>query len=120
MMTTGKTATILLAAMGANFAAGAALASSDDAWKQFSAEVEAKCRATVAAQLPQARIVVDPTGSEHYGLALLSGIPKDGKMQASFLCVYDKQAKTAEIGSEIGAERLKVTIPGKAKATKAP
>jgi hypothetical protein len=116
---TGKTAATIAAFTATAFLAGSALASSDDAWKQFSADVEAKCKAAVVDQLPHPRIVVDPTGSEHYGLALLIGIPKGGKTQASFLCVYDKQAKTAEIGSEIGADKMKVLLPGKANPGKA-
>lgn len=117
-MTMIKSAAMLSAIAMAMLATGSAHASSDDAWKQFSADVEAKCLKAVTGQLPQARIVVDPTGSEHYGLAILTGIPKGGKAQASFLCVYDKQKKTAEIGSEIGSDRLKATIPGKAKSVK--
>jgi hypothetical protein len=113
---TVKTAAILTLFMATTSLADASFASSDDAWKQFSADVETKCKAALADQLPRPRVVVDPTGSEHYGLALLTGVPKGGKTPASFLCVYDKQKKTAEAGSEIGADRLKVTIPAKAKA----
>jgi hypothetical protein len=118
MMT--KTTATIAAFVATTCLASGAFASSDDAWKQFSADVEAKCRAAVADQLPRPRIVVDPTGSTHYGLALLTGIPKGGKTAAAFLCVYDKQTKAAEIGSEIGADTLKVQIPGKGKAGKTP
>jgi hypothetical protein len=54
------------------FLVTAAHASSDEAWKQLAADVEAKCRkAAVAIEKPKA--VVDPFGTLHYGLALMTG-----------------------------------------------
>ena len=90
-----------------------ARASSDDAWKQFAADVKSKCTAALAGQLVKPKLVVDPTGSEHFGLAIATGEIKGAKSQrASFVCVYDKVTKMAEIGSELGSDTLKVTIPG--------
>lgn len=88
--------------------AGAARASSDEAWQQLAADVEAKCmKAAVAIEKPVA--TVDPFGSSHYGLALLTGKPKGAKELVAQICVYDKQKKTVEIGSELDAGKLGLT-----------
>ncbi|MFB2550962.1 hypothetical protein [Ensifer soli] len=83
-----------------------ARASSDDAWAAFRADVSKACIAAVGDQLYDPTAVVDPTGSEHYGLALVSGTPKGASGTVSHICVYDKQTKAAEVGSEIPAEEL--------------
>ncbi|MBB2694130.1 UNVERIFIED_ORG: hypothetical protein GGI63_005046 [Rhizobium esperanzae] len=87
------------------FLVPAAHASSDEAWKQLAADVEAKCRkAAVAIEKPKA--VVDPFGTLHYGLALMTGKPKGAKGLIVQICVYDKQEKSVEIGSAMDAEKL--------------
>ncbi|TVZ64768.1 hypothetical protein BCL32_5035 [Rhizobium mongolense USDA 1844] len=86
--------------------AGRALASSDEAWKEFAADVEAKCRQAAAASIADARAVVDPIGSAHYGLALVTGRPKGANGFVTHICVYDKQSKGAEIGSELDTQTL--------------
>ncbi|RFB96988.1 hypothetical protein B5K11_05865 [Rhizobium leguminosarum bv. trifolii] len=84
---------------------GPAHASSDDAWKQLAADVEAKCKtAAVAIENPAAS--VDPFGTSHYGLALVTGKPKGAKGLVAQICVYDKQKKTVEIGSELDPKKL--------------
>ncbi|MDO3432547.1 hypothetical protein QWJ46_07600 [Rhizobium sp. CBN3] len=86
----------------------AAHASSDEAWKQLAADVEAKCRkAAVAIEKPKA--AVDPFGTSHYGLALVTGKPKGAKGLVVQICVYDKQEKSVEIGSEMDANELGFT-----------
>ncbi|MBY3385792.1 MULTISPECIES: hypothetical protein [Rhizobium] len=88
--------------------AGAAHASSDEAWKQLAADVEAKCKkAAVTIEKPSA--TVDPFGSSHYGLALVTGKPKGAKGLIAQICVYDKQKKAVEIGSELDAKTLGLT-----------
>lgn len=86
--------------------AGAAQASSDDAWKQFAADVEAGCKKAAEAMIEKPRAVVDPFGSEHYGLALVTGKPKGAKGRITHICVYDKQKKTVELGSELETGKL--------------
>ncbi len=86
--------------------AGGAQASSDEAWKEFAADVEAKCRQAAAASIADARAVVDPFGSEHYGLALVTGRPKGANGFVTHICVYDKQSKAVEIGSELDTPTL--------------
>jgi len=65
-------------------------ASSPDAWAAFRADVSAKCLAA-APDMKSPRVVVHPVGSEHYGVAvLIAGGDKR-------ICIYDKQAKRAEL-----------------------
>jgi hypothetical protein len=93
-------------------ATGSASASSEEAWKQFANDVKAKCTAAVGDQIAHPRIVVDPTGSEHYGLALVSGTAKGAKAAVTFICVYNKQQHKAEIGSELGADQVLIAPAG--------
>ncbi|EJZ20663.1 hypothetical protein NE852_06170 [Rhizobium sp. Pop5] len=88
--------------------AGAAHASSDMAWQQFAADVEAKCR-KAAVTIEQPVVTVDPFGTSHYGLALLTGKPKGAKGLVTQICVYDKQKKIVEIGSELDGKKLGLT-----------
>lgn len=73
----------------------AATASSGDAWAEFAAEVEASCRAASIDIIADPTIVVDPFGSENYGLAIVSG------ETASLVCVFDKHSRSVEIGGEL-------------------
>ncbi|AHG44551.1 hypothetical protein RLEG12_15555 [Rhizobium leguminosarum bv. trifolii CB782] len=95
----------LLAIAALPFFSTAAYASSDEAWKELAADVEAKCKkAAVAIEAPAA--TVDPFGSAHYALALVTGRPKGAKGLVAQICVYDKQKKSVEIGSELDAKKL--------------
>ncbi|GGD11072.1 hypothetical protein GCM10011335_12510 [Aureimonas glaciei] len=92
-----------------------ASAASPDAWNSFRKDVEAACRTAAAARMPEPQVVVDPFGSESYGLAFLRGLsPEDGATQ-SLVCIYDKKARTAEIG---GTMALETAVP--ALAAEAP
>ncbi|MBB5663058.1 hypothetical protein GGE68_001234 [Rhizobium leguminosarum] len=100
----------LLAMAALPLLSGTVHASSDDAWKQLAADVEAKCKkAAVTLERPAAS--VDPFGTSHYGLALVTGKPKGAKGLVAQICVYDKQKKTVEIGSELDAKQLGLTPP---------
>jgi hypothetical protein len=96
----------LFAALLLMMTAGSAAASSEEAWKEFAADVEAKCRQAAAASIADARAVVDPFGSAHYGLALVTGRPKGANGFVTHICVYDKQSKAAEIGSELDTQEI--------------
>lgn len=98
----------LLAA--ASLAAGAAHASSGDAWEEFRADVSAKCIAA-AESLEDASAIVDPFGTESYGLALVSGKPKGGEGSVTQICVYDKHTKAVELGGEIRAQVIPASAP---------
>jgi len=84
--------------------AASVLASSDDAWQQFRADVEAACLEAAAAMFEAPKANVDPFGSEHYGLALVTGRAKGADAEIASICVYDKQTKAAEIGGELPLE----------------
>ena len=77
-----------------------AFAASDDAWAEFAAEVEQSCLQATSGMLENAQAIVDPYGSESYGLAIVSG--EVGKGQAAaIVCVFDKQTKAVQIGGEL-------------------
>jgi len=83
-----------------------ASASSDGAWAEFAAAVDKACVKAASGQIEKGRTVVDPYGSEKYGLAIVtgrpSGVPKNKKLaDISVICVYDKKTKAAEVGGEI-------------------
>lgn len=103
-----RTGIRLLAFIGFALTAGLAQASSDDAWVEFRKDVEAKCKMAASGFVESANAVVDPFGSEHYGLALVTGKPKGADGAVTHICVYDKQKKTAEIGSELETKKLKL------------
>lgn len=96
----------LLPALFLSLAAGAASASSDDAWRDFADDVAAKCKEAANASIEDARAVVDPYGSEHFGLALVTGRPKGANGFVTHICVYNKQSKAAEIGTELKTDEL--------------
>jgi len=103
MSSQSKIAALLCAA---SLLPGLALASSDEAWNEMRADVSAKCLAAVADNIDSPKAVVDPFGSERFGLALVSGKPKGADGTVSIICVYDKQTKAVEIGSELTDEML--------------
>lgn len=88
-----------------------AFASSDSAWADFAKDVSAKCLKAVEGRLEKPSIVVDPFGTESHGVALLNGKAAGADATVSYFCVYDKQDKTVQIGSELPADTLGVTIP---------
>lgn len=98
----------------AAFAASSAAASSGDAWETFRAEVSKKCLAA-ATSLQKPSVVVDPFGSQSFGLALVIGTPKGSKVAVTHICVFDKQKKTVELGGELAPDAVKVGVPAKKK-----
>lgn len=83
--------------------AGPALAASTDAWAEFASEVEQSCLAATSDILSESAAIVDPYGSESYGLAIVSGEAAPG-VRRSIICVFDKQTRTVEIGGELEME----------------
>jgi hypothetical protein len=80
--------------------ASPAFASSDDAWAEFAAKVEQGCVTATNGMLENAKAVVDPFGSESYGLAIVTGTVATGK-PAAIICVFDKQTEAVQIGGEL-------------------
>lgn len=92
-----------------------AAASSDDAWKEFVADVQTACLSASKDMIEDAKAVVDPVGSENYGLAILTGKARGADATISHICVYDKKTKAVELGSGLAGDTLKVEIPGSTK-----
>ncbi|WP_188052302.1 hypothetical protein [Aureimonas fodinaquatilis] len=76
-------------------------AAAPEAWEQFRQDVQSACLAAGQQQLQDPAIVVDPFGSEKYGLALLTGVEQQGTELRSIICVYDKAAKSVELGNPL-------------------
>ncbi|WP_223191304.1 hypothetical protein [Paracoccus thiocyanatus] len=87
--------TMRLAALMLILSASPALASSETAWQQFRQDVETACTALAPTE-GQTAIEVNPFGSESYGAALLITTLADGAADR-YVCIYDKQAGTAEL-----------------------
>ncbi|NBB49090.1 hypothetical protein GVN24_12470 [Rhizobium sp. CRIBSB] len=87
------------------------LASSDDAWDDFAKDVAAKCTALADGRIEQPKVVVDPFGTESYGVAILTGKAVGADATVSSICVYDKKSQTAEIGGELPADQITISIP---------
>lgn len=85
---------VLLAPAGAG-------ASSDDAWTELRGKVEAACLKAATGHFTRAAALVDPFGSESFGLALLRGPAKGGGATIQMICVYDKRTGKVELGSEL-------------------
>jgi hypothetical protein len=96
-----RTLTVLTIAAAAVMGSPGAHASSDDAWAAFRADVETACLKAAEPLFASATARVDPFGSQSYGLALVTGKAKGADSEATAICVYDKQAKTVEIGGEL-------------------
>ncbi|MDT1061763.1 hypothetical protein RM190_07825 [Paracoccus sp. CPCC 101403] len=79
----------------ATLAATPALASSEEAWTEFRAEVEKACTALAPTE-GETAMEVNPFGSESYGAALLITTLADGGADR-YVCIYDKQTKKAEL-----------------------
>lgn len=88
-----------------------ASASSADAWDDFAKDVAAKCTTLAEGRIEKPQVVVDPFGTESYGVAILTGKAFGAEAVVSSICVYDKKAKTAEIGGELTSDMVTVTVP---------
>jgi hypothetical protein len=85
-------------------------ASSDDAWDDFAKDVTAKCTALADGRIEQPKVVVDPFGTESYGVAILTGKAVGADAIVSSICVYDKKSQAAEIGGELPADQVTISI----------
>lgn len=80
-----------------------ALSSSDEAWEEFRVAVETECGKLVEApEAAKTEIEVNPFGSETYGAALVTVTLADETTER-MICIYDKQAKTAELTAPFDA-----------------
>lgn len=76
-------------------------AATEEEWQAFRANVAEACTAAAEGLFETIEILVDPFGSQHYGLALIRGKARGADAQIAAMCVYDKETGTAEIGSEL-------------------
>ncbi|WEF22911.1 hypothetical protein [Paracoccus sp. S3-43] len=75
---------------------GMASASSEDAWRDFRADVETACLAlTDAPDTPSVTVEVNPFGSESYGAAVLTVTQDTGTDR--MICIFNKQTRATEI-----------------------
>ncbi len=82
-------------------ASSPAMAADEDSWEQFRIDVEAACLAAAEPLFETAEAIVDPFGSQSYGLALIRGKARGADVTIMAICAYDKQTKVAEIGGEL-------------------
>lgn len=87
-------------------------ASSDDAWGAFQKDVSKACITAAKGLIDNGKAVVDPFGSQSYGLAVVTGKAHGAKVTISTICAYDKKTKKAEVGGEISSDQL-VAKPAK-------
>ena len=91
---------LLVPAVALPFAVIAALpafSSSEDAWAEFRTAVETECGKLVEApEGTTTEIEVNPLGSERFGAAIVTVTLAD-ETADRMVCIYDKQAKTAEL-----------------------
>lgn len=93
----------LVAAITAG-AACTTMASSEQAWQTFRADVQDACRAAAeGAGFQVETVTVDPFGSQHYGLARLIG-HENGQDRQQLLCAYDKHSRQAEVGTPMALD----------------
>lgn len=71
-----------------------ALASSDDAWAEFRANVKTACEA-LAPKDGTILVEVNPLGSDSYGAAIVYQQTDAGLDR--YICIYDKQSQKAEL-----------------------
>lgn len=74
--------------------ASPALASSEEAWQAFRADVLTKCHALVP-QADRATIEGNPFGSDRFGAAIVTTRVAEGTER--LVCIYDKRDQTAEL-----------------------
>ncbi|CDN53109.1 Hypothetical protein RG1141_CH07490 [Neorhizobium galegae bv. officinalis bv. officinalis str. HAMBI 1141] len=83
-------------------------AASDDAWSNFRSEVAKACVTAAKGLIENGKALVDPFGSQSYGLAIVSGKAVGANVAISTICAFDKKTRKAEIGGQISADKLTV------------
>jgi hypothetical protein len=77
------------------------LASSEDAWKEFRANVQKGCETAVGDRLVKPTYTVDPFGTDSYGVAIARGPSKYDKAPHVIVCVFDKKTLKTEATEEL-------------------
>ncbi len=76
--------------------ATSAAASTGAAWDAFRQDVRAACR-SLAPQEAAVTVEVNPYGSEHYGVAIVTVDTESGTDR--MICIYDKASHAAELSA---------------------
>ena len=79
------------------FAAESVLASSDDAWEEFRQDISTKMERAIAGTFASHELVIEPSGSESYGLAIASGVSAGNKQPLTVFGIYTKKTMKLEI-----------------------
>ena len=85
-----------------------AMASSEEAWEQFANDVRTACVAAAAPLIEDPHALVDPHGSEHFGLALMRGKAKGAETEVAVICEEMGRAATRMLIKLIANPRLEV------------
>lgn len=107
MLKPAKTALIVLALA----TPGAAFAASNGAADPFAGQVEQKCMDAAGADFRRPQVVVDPSGTETYGLAIVMGRSKELRGRAAVICIVDRRTGKVELGSPLGTDVVRVRGP---------
>lgn len=76
--------------------AASAAASTGEAWDEFRQDVRTACR-SLAPQEAAVTVEVNPYGSEHYGVAIIT--VDTGTGTDRMICIYDKASHAAELSA---------------------
>lgn len=90
---------------------GAAFASSEQAWDQFTKDLQKKCSDATGDMFRRPMVAIDPTGTQSYGVAIVYGRSKEAKGPAAVICVVDKKTGKVEIGSELDKDVVRIRKP---------
>ncbi len=72
------------------------IASTGEAWDVFRQDVRAACK-SLAPEKAAATIEVNPYGSEHYGVAIVTVDTESGTDR--MICIYDKASHAVELSA---------------------
>jgi hypothetical protein len=109
MLTPAKTALIALSLA----TPGAAFAASNNASDPFASEVEQKCTDVAGGDFRRPQVVVDPSGTQSYGVAIIMGRSKELRGRAAVICVVDRKTGKVELGSPLSPDVVRVRGPKK-------
>jgi len=109
MLTPARTALIVLAIA----TPGAAFAQSNGAADPFAGQVEQKCMDAAGGEFRRPQVVVDPSGTQSYGVAIIMGRSKELRGRAAVICVVDRKTGKVELGSPLSPDVVRVRGPKK-------
>ncbi len=72
-------------------------ASAPDAWEDFSKDVRAKMDKAVKPKFGSYGLVVEPNGTESYGVAIATGTSVQDNKPLTIIGIYNKRTKKLEI-----------------------